>query len=215
MKGTRAASLAVVMLVAVAGHELSDAKAMVAGQAATQGAGDATRDQRVAGSARYDVVKPDYRGSFGGDSKALIAIRKKHGNPVKGFFQAKNTEIGCVDGTRPVVTLNAIVIRFFGPRLFQGHSYIVTPAGSLSYQWVKGRLSKDGRSVEGSYIVIENPFHEPNCGTFGRIRWHAERVTTAGRGGDNRDHRQCRPTHASQRSEIGPRGRRFAISDVR
>lgn len=160
MKGTRAAvALAVSMSVAAA-----------------LGLSGATATERVAASARYDVVKPDYRGTFGGDSRALIAIRTKQGRPVKGLFQAKNTEIGCVDDTRPIVTLNPVVIRFFGPRLFQGHHYIVTPAGSLSFQWVKGRLSKDGRSAEGSYISIENPLHEPNCGTFGRIGWRAERV---------------------------------------
>ena len=129
----------------------------------------------------HDIRNPDYVGTFGGSSRALLKITKrtKKGVPKKGMFQAKRMLLSCEGGEERMYAPTPRVVKFTSGTKFSGFDYSLQSTGYQLVFAVEGRLEDEGRSVRGRALVLDNPTSAPGgiyCTTIGWRGWHAERV---------------------------------------
>lgn len=138
----------------------------------------------VSPSAGAGTVPREYRGTFVADPAATVAFRvERKGARRFVVFEADNVEMACDDGTveRVNIVPDAFPLRRDG--LFRGIHYSNTTVIQGYYE-VKGRLLGGGRA-KGSILLLGDYLDHPSfppgsgipdCSTFGRRTWSAERV---------------------------------------
>lgn len=131
------------------------------------------------------IREPDYKGTAGPGATVLFEVTRKQGVPVSAQFQVKNIELSCDDGTAPRVTPQPVRFKFRDRRTFDGDRFFVSDnSGNQEYYRVTGRLFGDGRRAQGFILIMRDALDPPrpgtpevpDCSTFGKVSWNAERV---------------------------------------
>ncbi|HYU61914.1 MAG TPA: hypothetical protein VEK39_14240 [Solirubrobacterales bacterium] len=124
----------------------------------------------------------EYRGVFVEDPMAAIrfTIEQIPGQGRVVTFYAENVLRHCDNGTDERLTFNPVTFRLRRDQSFAGVRYASTDEYQVFYE-VNGRLLSDGHA-KGHIIeyedAIANPSlpTQPDCSTFGKRNWTAERV---------------------------------------
>ena len=115
-------------------------------------------------------------GDARGQSELKVLVTERNGKPRTATFSAKGILFGCDDGSKLRANYNSLRYRFVNGSRFYGDSNFIED-DEIELLVLKGRLREHQTEIRGYVLAIKDREPGmPDCATFGRETWRAERV---------------------------------------